>query len=112
MTQIGDDYYDMSTVSAVGNNNYSLDIVSGLSLSIEPRQAGMLLEVDVSHKLLRGETAWHIIGNLGRQSGQQLSQDDIRRALYGAVILTRYDSLHDQYQIAVRYMYHMTSGAD
>ena len=72
--------------------HYRIEVLSGYDTSILCFESGLHLEIDLSHKVLRAETALDVIYDIqSRNEGQR--QGDIHaaitRALMGSVVMTR-----------------------
>ncbi|CAG7822957.1 unnamed protein product [Allacma fusca] len=93
LEQIGHNYYDRKGAIAIPQEK--LFLWKGFVTTIRNHDAGMLLCVEVTHKVLRAETALDIISKVLKEGVERHRRDclqqDVEQALAGTVVLTRYN---------------------
>jgi aubergine-like protein len=62
----------------------------GFSSSINIVEKGVLLNMDICHKVLRTDSVLEIIGEI-KQRSRNDPREDIKKALIGTTILTKYN---------------------
>ena len=69
---------------------HKLEIWPGYVTAVQEFEGGIMLCCDVSHKVLRTQTAHELMKDVINQKGDV--QAGVQKALLGAVILTRYNN--------------------
>ncbi|XP_073468568.1 piwi-like protein 1 [Aquarana catesbeiana] len=90
MKQIGRNYYNPSDATEV--RAHRLTIWPGFSTSILQYETSIMLNIDVSHKVLRNETVLHLMRNIYESCEQQKFQDLCTKELVGQIVLTKYNN--------------------
>ncbi|CAM9691716.1 unnamed protein product [Rangifer tarandus platyrhynchus] len=91
LNQIGRNYYNKNKKTEF--NEYRLEIWPGYVTSILPYEIGLTLCADVSHKLLRMETAYDLISHTREKARGEDAKEKILRELVGSSVLTKVYSL-------------------
>ena len=78
-------FYDPASASSVRQHN--LSIWPGYVTSVDRFEGGLLLQCDLSHRVLRTETVRDVLVKLGKQGGNL--RTDAEKALLGSSVLTR-----------------------
>ncbi|CAH1795347.1 unnamed protein product [Owenia fusiformis] len=89
MVQIGRHYYDPHRPADVPQHR--LQVWPGYITAIERHEGGLLLQADVSHRVLRTETVLDVLDTLVKRSPQTF-QDEAVKLLVGTTVLTRYNN--------------------
>ncbi|ESO02362.1 hypothetical protein HELRODRAFT_65566, partial [Helobdella robusta] len=89
MCVIGRNYYMPSGAQKIPKEK--LEVWPGYVTSCAEYQGGVMLLADVSHRVLRTQTAYELMEEI-MCSHQQTCQDDISKLLVGNVVLTRYNN--------------------
>ena len=96
--EIGRKHFDGSPAAAIKFPSHKLELWPGYASTIEHYQAGVLLNLDVAHKVLRDETAFHVIEQVKeatrrgvRQRGAPDLKEEVLRALVGLTVMTPYN---------------------
>ncbi|NP_001306825.1 piwi-like protein 3 [Bos taurus] len=90
LNQIGRNYYNKNKKTEF--NEYRLEIWPGYVTSILPYETGLTLCADVSHKLLRMETAYDLISHTREKARGEDAKEKILRKLVGSSVLTKYNN--------------------
>ncbi|OWK14604.1 PIWIL3 [Cervus elaphus hippelaphus] len=90
LNQIGRNYYNKNKKTEF--NEYRLEIWPGYVTSILPYEIGLTLCADVSHKLLRMETAYDLISHTREKARGEDAKEKILRELVGSSVLTKYNN--------------------
>nr|XP_042090675.1 piwi-like protein 3 isoform X3 [Ovis aries] len=90
LDQIGRNYYNKNKKTEF--NEYRLEIWPGYVTSILPYETGLTLCADVSHKLLRMETAYDLISHTREKARGEDAKEKILRKLVGSSVLTKYNN--------------------
>ncbi|KAF4011631.1 hypothetical protein G4228_003101 [Cervus hanglu yarkandensis] len=90
LNQIGRNYYNKNKKTEF--NEYRLEIWPGYVTSILPYEIGLTLCADVSHKLLRMETAYDLISHTHEKARGEDAKEKILRELVGSSVLTKYNN--------------------
>ncbi|KAL4223114.1 Piwi-like protein 1 [Mactra antiquata] len=89
MQQIGRNYYNPA--QAVDIPQHKLRVMPGFIASILQYENNVLLNCDISHKILRSDTVLDIMYDLYHRSGDRFSVD-CEKKLVGQIILTKYNN--------------------
>ncbi|KAK8398346.1 hypothetical protein O3P69_003910 [Scylla paramamosain] len=89
MSKIGNNYY--SPGGSVLVPQHKLEIWPGYVTSVSHREDGLMICVDVSHRVLRTETCYEVMGALCQKHRGNF-KDAITSTLIGCVVLTRYNN--------------------
>uniref|UniRef100_A0A8C6DG33 Piwi like RNA-mediated silencing 3 n=1 Tax=Moschus moschiferus TaxID=68415 RepID=A0A8C6DG33_MOSMO len=90
LNQIGRNYYNKNKKAEF--NEHRLEIWPGYVTSILPCEIGLTLCADVSHKLLRMETAYDLISHTREEARGEDAKEKILRKLVGSSVLTKYNN--------------------
>ncbi|KAM3867907.1 piwi-like protein 1 [Diretmus argenteus] len=90
MQQIGRNYYDPNDPLDIPQ--HSLTIWPGFSTAILQYEKSIMLNTDVSHKVLRSETVLDLMVNLRQKCGDQRFFEVCAKELIGVVVLTKYNN--------------------
>ncbi|NXF07779.1 PIWL1 protein, partial [Smithornis capensis] len=90
LQQIGRNHYNPS--DPVSIPHHRLMVWPGFSCSILQYEESIMLCADVSHKILRSETALDLMHSLHSQVGEERFRDSCAKELIGIVVLTRYNN--------------------
>nr|AZG02837.1 RNA-binding protein PiwiB [Platynereis dumerilii] len=89
--QVGRNYYNSHEPSQIPQ--HKLEVWPGYITSIEEFEGGLMLMVDVSHRLLRTETVYNLICDVtNKRRGGADMKTEIARAVIGQSVLTRYNN--------------------
>ncbi|XP_067879457.1 piwi-like protein 2 isoform X1 [Heterodontus francisci] len=86
---VGRNFYDPT--SAIVLPQYRLQIWPGYSASIRRTDGGLMLLVDVSHKVIRNDSVIDIMQAMYQKSSENF-QDDCMKQLVGSIIMTKYNN--------------------
>jgi len=89
MCQMNKNFYDPTAGHLVPQ--HKLEIWPGYVTSVQEFEGGVMLCCDVSHKVLRTQTAYQLIKDVVAQKPADM-QGSVLKALLGAVVLTRYNN--------------------
>ncbi|XP_045133074.1 piwi-like protein Ago3 [Portunus trituberculatus] len=89
MTKIGNNYY--SPGGSVLVPQHKLEIWPGYVTSVSHQEDGLMICVDVSHRILRTETCYEVMSALCQKHRGNF-KDAITSTLIGCVVLTRYNN--------------------
>ncbi|XP_046559920.1 piwi-like protein 1 [Haliotis rubra] len=90
MDQVQRHHYDFGSSVDINSNQRSiLQVIPGVAASILPFEDRVLLNVDLTHKVIRTDTCLDVIN---REYMTQTNMDDVRRALIGCTVITRYNN--------------------
>jgi len=89
MCQMNKNFYDPTSGHLVPQ--HKLEIWPGYVTSVQQFEGGVMLCCDVSHKVLRTQTAYQLIKDVLAQKPTD-TQGAVLKALLGAVVLTRYNN--------------------
>mgnify|MGYP001803568697 CR=1 FL=1 len=70
---------------------FRLEIWPGYKTAIAQYDGAVMLNVDLSHKVLRTESVLDVMYELYRNRGGPTFQDDCLRRLVGEIVMTRYN---------------------
>ncbi|KAK2702004.1 hypothetical protein QYM36_019391 [Artemia franciscana] len=90
LTQIGRNFYDMETSTPVPQ--YNLEILPGFVTAMAEYEGGIMVQVDVSHKVLRRANALEAMINIYKRFPKDQVQEQIKKELLGQVVMTRYNN--------------------
>nr|SIP62985.1 Piwi Like RNA-Mediated Gene Silencing 1 [Protopterus annectens] len=90
LQQIGRNYYNPNDPILIPNHR--IMIWPGFVTSILQYETSILLCTDVSHKVLRNETALDFMHNLHQQTGDERFREACMKELVGLIVLTRYNN--------------------
>ncbi|KAM9055897.1 LOW QUALITY PROTEIN: piwi-like protein 3 [Megaptera novaeangliae] len=90
LNQVGCNYYNKSKKTEFYKNR--LEIWPGYVTSILPYETGLMLCADVSHKLLRMETAYDLISHTREKAREEDAKEKILKKLVGSSVLTKYNN--------------------
>ncbi|KAJ8408576.1 hypothetical protein AAFF_G00252110, partial [Aldrovandia affinis] len=90
MQQIGRHYY--SPDNPLNIPQHRLVIWPGFSTTILNYESGIMLCMDVSHKVLRNETVLEFMRGLRRQCGDRHFMEACTKELVGLIVLTKYNN--------------------
>lgn len=91
MEQVGRHYYDR--LKAVEMPQDRLTLWPGLITAIRRHEAGMMLCVEVTHKVLRNETAYDVMRDIGKDADRNpgnRSEEQIAKMVVRSALLLRY----------------------
>jgi len=88
MKEMNRNFYDPSLAHMVPQ--HKLEIWPGYVTAVAEYEGGLMLNLDVSHKVLRNQTAYELMADVAKAKPN--SKDEISKALMGAVVLTRYNN--------------------
>lgn len=71
--------------------DYKLEVWPGYVTAVQEYDGGVMLQCDVSHRVLRTESALDIINDIRKRNTSDF-QTDCKKALIGAIVLTRYNN--------------------
>ena len=86
MVEINKNYYQPALAQMVPQ--HKLEIWPGFVTAVEEYEGGLMLNLDVSHKVLRTQTAYELMRDIMKTKGADI-QSQIRKGLLGAIVLTR-----------------------
>ncbi|XP_072341649.1 piwi-like protein 2 [Scyliorhinus torazame] len=86
---VGRNFYDPT--NAIVLPQYRLQIWPGYSASIRRTDGGLMLLVDVSHKVIRNDSVIDIMQAIYQRSSENF-QDDCTKQLVGSIIMTKYNN--------------------
>ncbi|XP_032869778.1 piwi-like protein 2 [Amblyraja radiata] len=86
---IGRNFYDPTNANVLPQ--YRLQIWPGYSASIRRTEAGLMLQVDLSHKVIRNDSVIDMMQALYQKSSENF-QDDCMKELVGSIIMTKYNN--------------------
>ncbi|CAG0893792.1 unnamed protein product [Darwinula stevensoni] len=87
MLQINRNHYDPRGSQHV--RQHKLEVWPGYVTAVNQYEGGIFLNCDVSHRVLRTETVYTVMGDIFNQGG---SQDDVLKIVMGCTVLTRYNN--------------------
>eukprot|EP00794_Sanderia_malayensis_P014355 gene14355-15851_t len=90
MTQIGRSYFSKSR--SIELEHIKLELWPGYETGIHTYDAGCLLNLDVSHKVMRTNTVLSILYDLYHQVGEKNFYNVATKKLVGEIVLTRYNN--------------------
>ncbi|XP_018408744.1 PREDICTED: piwi-like protein 1 [Nanorana parkeri] len=90
MKQIGRNYYNPNDATEI--RAHRLTVWPGFSTSILQYETSIMLNIDVSHKVLRNETVLDFMQNIYSSCGPQDFQDVCIKELVGQIVLTKYNN--------------------
>ncbi|XP_035247058.1 piwi-like protein 1 [Anguilla anguilla] len=90
MQQIGRHYYNPNEPLEIPQHR--LTIWSGFCTAILQYESGVMLSVDVSHKVLRSETVLAFMYGLRQQHGDRYFMEACTKELLGLIVLTKYNN--------------------
>jgi len=88
-TQHNRKYYNAAAAHHI--KEYSLSVWPGYVTAVDEYEGGLLLQLDVSHRVLRSETVRDFLGNM-RKRGITDIKSEAEKALLGTSVLTRYNN--------------------
>ncbi|XP_051897227.1 piwi-like protein 2 isoform X2 [Pristis pectinata] len=86
---IGRNFYDPTNANFLPQ--YRLQIWPGYSASIRRTDVGLMLLVDLSHKVIRNDSVIDVLQVIYQKSSENF-QDDCTKQLVGSVIMTKYNN--------------------
>nr|XP_002130577.2 piwi-like protein 2 [Ciona intestinalis] len=89
MCPVGRNYYDPTSPKTI--EKLQLILWPGYVTAIKKFEDGLMLNIDVSHKVLRQDTAKHVMVEAYKRSPNQY-RDACVKELVGAIVLTRYNN--------------------
>jgi len=89
MCPVGRNYYDPTKPKLL--ERLRLMLWPGYVTAIKTFEGGLLLNIDIAHKVLRNETARHVMENLFIEN-KNLFRENCIKELVGAVVLTKYNN--------------------
>ncbi|XP_068122739.1 UV radiation resistance-associated gene protein isoform X3 [Hyperolius riggenbachi] len=89
MQQIGRNYYNPN--DAIEVKAHRLTLWPGFATSILQYESSILLNVDISHKVMRNETVLDLMQNIYSSSDKRFFHDICYKELVGQIILTGYN---------------------
>uniref|UniRef100_A0A8C5LYC6 Piwi-like protein 1 n=1 Tax=Leptobrachium leishanense TaxID=445787 RepID=A0A8C5LYC6_9ANUR len=90
MTQIGRNYYNPK--DAILISAHSLNIWPGFTASILQYESSIMLNIDVSHKVLRNETVYDMLASYFARHGPKAGKDVLAKETLGQIVLTQYNN--------------------
>lgn len=88
--QVGRNYYNSHEPSQIPQ--HKLEVWSGYVSTIEEFEGGLMLMVDVDHRILRTETVYNLMADVqNRYQGSDL-QSEMAKRVIGQSVLTRYNN--------------------
>jgi len=88
-TQHNRKYYDASAANHI--KEYNLSVWPGYVTAVDEYENGVLLQLDVSHRVLRTETVRDFLNGLVKRGVQDL-KSEAEKGLLGTSVLTRYNN--------------------
>jgi len=88
-TQHNRKYYNAAAAHHI--KEYNLSVWPGYVTAVDEYEGGLLLQLDVSHRVLRTETVRDFLGNM-RKRGITDLKSEAEKALLGTSVLTRYNN--------------------
>jgi len=88
-TQHNRKYYDASSANHI--KEYNLSVWPGYVTAVDEYESGVLLQLDVSHRVLRTETVRDYLNGLVKRGVQDL-KSEAEKGLLGTSVLTRYNN--------------------
>ncbi|TRY63151.1 hypothetical protein TCAL_10352 [Tigriopus californicus] len=88
MCQINRNFYIPSLAKPF--TQYDLEVWPGFETAIDEYEGGLKLQIDISHRVLRMETAYKVIKGIAQKGGNV--KNDVEKALLGTTVLTRYNN--------------------
>lgn len=85
---VGRNYFDPREAKQVPT--YHLSLWPGFVTSIKRFEGGLMLNIDLSHKVLRDETVINVMKTLAKRGGQ--FRDECFKELIGETVLTKYNN--------------------
>ena len=89
MVQMNKNYYDPTKAMMVPQ--HKLEIWPGYVTAVHEYEGGVMLCLDVSHKVLRSSTAYDLLQDVYKKDKDNLRVNAVK-ALLGAVVLTKYNN--------------------
>ena len=89
MVQMNKNYYDPTKAMMVPQ--HKLEIWQGYVTAVHEYEGGVMLCLDVSHKVLRSSTAYDLLQDVYKKDKDNLRVNAVK-ALLGAVVLTKYNN--------------------
>ena len=89
MLQTNKNFYDPRLGNMVPK--HKLEIWPGYVTDVQKFEGGVMLRLDVSHKVLRTPTAYEVLKDVHKQDKDNL-QSNAMKALLGVAVLTRYNN--------------------
>ena len=89
MVQMNLNFYDPTAGHQVPQ--HKLEIWPGYVTAVQEFEGGVMLCCDVSHKVLRSQTAYELIKDVMKQNPADL-RGSVLKAVLGATVLTRYNN--------------------
>ncbi|XP_041065710.1 piwi-like protein 2 [Carcharodon carcharias] len=86
---VGRNFYDPT--NAIVLPQYRLQIWPGYSASIRRTDGGLMLLIDVSHKVIRNDSVIDVMQAIYQRSSENF-QDDCTKQLVGSIIMTKYNN--------------------
>lgn len=87
--QIGRNFFNPSQSKTISNHN--VEVWPGFSASLQILERGVLLNIDIVHKVLRMDSVLDYISDLKNKGGRSDPREAIKKALIGSTILTTYN---------------------
>ncbi|KAK7067292.1 Piwi-like protein 2 [Halocaridina rubra] len=89
MVKMGNNYYSPNDFSLVPQ--HKLEIWPGFITAVHHMEGGLMMMIDISHRVLRTETCYDIMGNIYRSQRGNF-KDAVNKEFLGAIVLTRYNN--------------------
>ena len=89
MCPVGRNHYDPQSSKRI--DRLGLSIWPGYVTAIQAYEGGLLLNIDVSHKVLRSDTAHSVMKRIYDRSSSHFKENCVKE-LVGSVVLTRYNN--------------------
>lgn len=71
---------------------HRLEILPGYAVAVDEYEGGLMLCLDVQHRVLRTQTALQLIQDLHQHPDKSRFHEHVTKALLGAVVLTKYNN--------------------
>lgn len=86
--QIGRNFFNPGQATKIGHHN--IEVWPGFSSSLQLLEQGVMLNVDIVHKVLRLDTVLDVMGELKSRCRGDLVAD-IKKAMLGSTVMTSYN---------------------
>lgn len=87
---IGRHFYDPTKEKRL--DQYKISLWPGLQTAVNIHDGGVLMVCETTHKVVRSETVYDVLKELATNKDRERFQDDARRELNGAIVLTGYNN--------------------
>ena len=87
LREIGRKYFDVE--ASIGLSDVSIRVMPGFSSALENFKDGLMVNIDIAHRVLREDTAWEVIFKVNRDGRD--TKRKVKGVMIGAVVMTRYN---------------------